>query len=316
MDSGGEVAGRVVVARTPGFAFESLTLSGTIGANYYMDLSMLDEETRNASHMEFTVGNGAKQVSFAVPFDAGKLNEDGTLYGFTCPTTSIQMADPIRATYCYGEGEKVELAEHSVEEYVGRIVTDPNTYGDKAVALAKSIADYGHYAQPFLSAANGWAIGSDYAEMGTHYTESYDGDLAAIKSGLGGFALEKNFAGTIIGSASLRLHLDSGTSVEALLRPAEGEVFSLDDADLVTAEFEGGSPKVELLPDGRMSVRVDGVPAHLLGSPITIKVDGTEVLKFSALSYAGIEIDASHKGARDAMCSLYNYYQKTIGYRQ
>jgi len=36
----------------------SLTLGGTIGVNYFMDLSMLDAPTREASWMEFTIDTG------------------------------------------------------------------------------------------------------------------------------------------------------------------------------------------------------------------------------------------------------------------
>lgn len=185
--------GVTVNAAEPELKRLSLTLSGTIGANYFMDLSMLDDATREASHMEFAVGTGDKQTSCTVPFDAGKTSEEGGYFGFTCPTTSVQMAEPIQATFCYGDGVRVTLSEHSVEEYVKLIVAEPGIYGDKAVALVKSIADYGHYAQPFLAAANGWAVGVDYAEMGTFYTEPYDEALGGIEGALAGFKAEKDF---------------------------------------------------------------------------------------------------------------------------
>ena len=42
--------------------------------------------------------------------------------------------------------------------------------------IIPKLADYGHYAQPYLSRQNGWTIGTSYAEMATYVTQSYDYD--------------------------------------------------------------------------------------------------------------------------------------------
>lgn len=78
------------------------------------------------------------------------------------------MEDTITATYHYrknGEEKTVEKT-YSVKEYVKTFDTYKDGFSKETTALIKSLADYGHYVQPFLSDARGWKIGTDYAEMG------------------------------------------------------------------------------------------------------------------------------------------------------
>ncbi len=302
----------------------SLTLSGAIGVDYFMDLSSLDDATRQASYMEFVVGTGRKRTTHVATFDAGKLSSDGNGYfGFSCPTTSVQMADKITATFHYGD-ESLELPDYSIKAYVegfdayqAEHATDGKAFDDKSVALIHAIADYGHFAQPYLSAENGWAIGADYAEMPARYTSSYEADLAAIKSALAASAVTKPVGSTPVASATMRLYLDSGTSVEAILAPADGESFSDDDVAAVTGSFPGRAATVRLLADGRISVRVDGVSAHLLATPLVVSYGGEEVLRASALSFANavVQDTGSTTAARDAMCALYRYYEAAAAFR-
>ena len=48
--------------------------------------------------------------------------------------------------------------------------------------IIPKLADYGHYAQPYLSRQNGWTIGTSYAEMATYVTQSYDYDTGSSES--------------------------------------------------------------------------------------------------------------------------------------
>ncbi len=57
----------------------------------------------------------------------------------------------------------------TVAEYVKafdeRLAADPEAFELEMVELVHALADYGHYAQPYISARNGWEVGADYAEM-------------------------------------------------------------------------------------------------------------------------------------------------------
>ncbi len=320
------IAGKkLVTAMLPTLMSASLTLSGTIGVNYFMNLSGLKVDDLDSTYMEFTVGSGAKQVTHIAHFDPLSKDTKGACFGFTCPTTSIQMADPIEATFHYQSGDEdkeLTLEEYSVKAYVEAFdryqaehATDGKAHDAKTAALVHSIADYGHYAQPYLAEANKWTIGSDYAGMDLYYTETYEGD--DITAALADYAPTKDIDGIAIRSTTMSLKLESGTTVEATIAPQEGTSFTDNDVAAVEATFaDGKEPEITLQRDGRISVRVNGVSAHQLGTQLKVTYDGKQVLSLSALSYAKAVLDGSDVGqsAKNAMCALYAYFDATTSY--
>ena len=82
------------------------------------------------------------------------------------------MADTITAVFHYGDDETITKT-YSVLDYINSIDKNAANYDETTLALIHSIADYGHYSQPFLSAANNWTVGEDHAEMSKVYTERY-----------------------------------------------------------------------------------------------------------------------------------------------
>ena len=87
--------------------------------------------------------------------------------------------------------------------------------------------------------------------------------------------------------------------------------FSDEEVRAVTATFSGKIPVVTRLADGRISVRVDGVSAHLLETPLVVSYGGHQVMSLNALSFANAVVSGSDatkpNAARDAMCALYKY---------
>ena len=291
----------------PAFRTVSLVLSGRIGVNFFADLTMLTEEEREECYVTFTVNGKSQDASYDVNNTDAKT---GKYHGFTCYVSSIQMAEAIKATLHYG-GERTVSMNYSVEDYVKYVDEHQSYFTERTIALVKAIADYGHYAQPFLSKQNGWTIGKDYAEMKTYYTDSYDAD--AIKASLAEYMPVKAIGGTKVGGTSLSLRLDAGTRLEVFLKPAEGQTLSVDD---VTASFaaNGKDPTITMRSDGRLSVCVDNVSAHQLGVPLIIKSGGKEILRASALSYAYIAF-GSLPESTPIMCALYQYHADTLALR-
>ncbi len=73
------------------------------------------------------------------------------------------------------------------------------------------------------------------------------------------------------------------------------------------------------MSDGRTQVNISNISAHKLGETYTVSVTtakGTSTFKASALSYVyeGIN-DLGSAEEFNAMCSIYEYYKKTIAYR-
>ena len=305
----------VTAEGAPAFKTQSLVLSGEIGVNFYMDLSQLAEETRSASYVEFTVGKG-NPVKAA--FDANKTNSKG-YFGFTCYVRSIEMADTITAVYHYGDGKTVSK-EYSVVKYIQAIEKNASNYSAEMVALAHAIADYGHYAQPYLADVNGWTVGDKFAEMTLHFTDEYD--YADILSKVQANAFAKAIDGSTITKASYKLHLDTDTVLDVLLTTSDGAAPT--DVTVTTHDEETGKETTvkatpELDNQGRYLIRITGISAHRLGNMMTIT--GTAGTKFtievSPLSFVrSILNNASQtKEAKDCVSALYAYYAATMDYR-
>jgi hypothetical protein len=295
----------------PSFKTGSLILSGKIGVNFFVDLSMLDEDERDACYITFLV-NGREQRD---TFDINHTDlETKEYYGFTCYVSAIQMAEPIQATLHYGEGQTVSIS-YNVERYVKLLTDERSGFDEETVTLAKALADYGHYVQPYLAAANNWRLGEDYVAMNSHFTNSYD--YASTVEELAPHAFVSDYEGTKVGSASARMFLDSGTDVEVLLKAREGETLTVDD---VTVDAAGKEAIVSETSDGRVSVRLDDVAAYELATPILITCGGKQIVSFSALSYARqVVSDKKNKYSeveKNAMSSLFYYYKACKSYME
>ena len=288
----------------PSFRTTSLVLSGRIGVNFFMDLSCLEQYEREKCYMTFEVNGKVQEDSFDPDFTDWQT---GTYYGFTCYVSSIQMAEPIVATLHYRNGRALSVL-HSVEDYFLTMMDNSEYFDEEVMELVKSIANYGHYVQPFLSKENGWVIGKGYAEMRTHYADYYDYDV--LKAALEDYAPVKDSGGTKVGKATIKLRLESGTDLELSLSPAAGQTLSKAD---VTATFgvDGKDPVITLLKDGRVSVRVSDISAEQLGMPLVVFSGGKEILRASAISYANIAFEESPE-CRDAVCALYCYYKAVV----
>ena len=297
------------VAR-PVFKTQSLTLSGLIGVNFFMELPPLEGVDYASSYMEFEV-NGKKTIA---EYDPTNMSTVGNYYGFACYVSSVQMAEPITAVFHYGDGLTVTNEGSSVDEYVGKIdahvaAGNENGISEEAVALAHALADYGHYAQPYLAHANGWEYGVKYAMMSRHYANSYDVDGIAARASA--FAATKTIDGDDITGVSMALDLKSATTLEYFVKVKPG----------TQVRCEGGGLEAEKVNDKTWRVRVEGIAAHRLGD--TVAVSGTAggshfEVSASPLSYVAVALPREDVDdeAKDALCAFYSYYEAAMAYRK
>ena len=306
----------LTVERMPVFKSQSLILSGEIGMNFYLDLSQLTGDERSASFVEFTVG---KAAPVQVPFDANKVNSKG-YFGFTCFVKSIQMADTITAVYHYGDGKTI-TKEYSVLRYIQAVEKNASSFDAKTLALVRSIADFGHYAQIYLAEVNGWTIGEDYTEMALHFADTYD--YADILSKVQANAFVKAIDGTNITKATYKLHLDAETTVDVYLTTKDGKAPT--NVTLTIHEEETGKDTTKKVTpvkqsDGRYLIRISGISAHKLGDMIEItgKAGKDFTVQVSALSYVRSVLNnsGSTTAAKNCMAALYKYYEATMAYRK
>ena len=292
---------------------ESLVLSGEIGVNFFMDLSMLTDSELRSSRMEFVDGKDGKQVKSTAPFNADFKSKDGLYYGFTCYVNAIQMADDIVATFYYtpdGSTQEKSVSRgsaYSVRRYIAKTINNDETYLDETtIALIKALADYGHYAQAYLDSIRSWTVGTDYEEMTLKFTDNYD--VAKIKQAVADKAIVRNNnTDGDIEKITFSLVLDSETAIRVYFKMAEG----YNGAFTVT----GAATTAEKLTDGRYLVEIKNIGASKLGDEYEFNVatdgNGTAHVKVSALSYvqAMLENAEASDDAKNAVCAIYYYYK-------
>ena len=296
----------------PQFKSHTLLLSGQIGVNFYMDLSMLTNEEKAAAVMEFTV-NGKKTTD---TFDAGCTNPSThTYYGFTCYINAAQMADEITATLKYGENQTVSQT-YSIAEYVSYVNAHPDGYSNNAIALVNAIADYGHYVQPFLETSNNWTLGTDHAVMSAHsvYTDS---DVQAARTAVSGKAIIRDTGDSMVDKVTYSLSLESETTLNIYLEMKEGYTGA------VTASIGGNAVDAVLQTDGRYRIQIKNISADDLSDTYEIEISagGNFTVSVSALSYVNTVLNSdsdtfNNTTAHYAVTSIYRYYVATMNYAE
>lgn len=124
----------------------SLILDGSVGVNFYMELSdaVLADDT---AYMEFTLPSG--EVS-KVPLDKNnsEVISDKTYYKFKCQVNAAGMTDTIKAQLKSNAGNS-KVYEYTVKEYSDYLFANKenNVEFAKAYDLIKAMVNYGSYAQ-------------------------------------------------------------------------------------------------------------------------------------------------------------------------
>ncbi len=290
---------------TPAFMKQSLLLDGKIGVKFYLDLPEIDGVDYAESYMTFAI-TGKGTVTERDDYDLNDKSQNGQYFGFTCYVGSIQMADTITATFHYGDGLTIGKT-YAVKDYFtafdAALDENPNAFDAKIQNLAKSVADYGHYVQPFLAAQNHWTIGTDYAEMTKFYTTSYD--VETIRSTVAGSAISIEATGSEIGAFNFSLVLDSETTIRLFVSRGDGYTGP------VTFKVDGVDAEATQLPNGRLLLEIPNLGAHMLSRTYTVSItteNSSATVTVSALSYANILFDAyATAAAENAACALWAY---------
>jgi len=295
---------------SPSFQKHSLVLSGQIGVNFFLDLPEIEGVDYSNSYVEFTI-SGKDGATTIDTYDPNFKNATGQYFGFTCFVNSIQMAETITAVFHYGNEETV-TDEYSVKQYIESFESHIDQHTAKEIAIVQSMADYGHYVQPFLSEARGWVLDVDYKTMDKYYTESYNIDnvIAAVAD----YAIQRDHNDEDIESINFTLSLDSGTDIFVYFKPMAGYTgknftFTLN-GQAVTAQMEAG----------RYKVVIKGISAHELGDTFTIVAEtenGDATVKVSALSYVQSRLGNPNctEAGKNAVASIYYYYKTAHDYK-
>ena len=244
----------------PTFETTSLLLGGQIGVNFFVNLPELPGVDYTESRMDFTVGD-SEEVVCTDTLDRNDMNAAGTYYKFTCPVSSIQMADTIHAKFYYdvnGE-EYFTEADYSAQKYIKSYMDNVDKENDPApdeTALVKALADYGYYAQQYLSSLRGWTLDTDHVSMDAPSVTEFDYDKVAEAVGESAAKVEYSDEITEFSSSLL---LDSNTTLAVYVTPAEGYEGSVS---ISVGETLVEEP--DKLPDGRYRIYITDIGATKL----------------------------------------------------
>ena len=288
----------------PEFVAHSLVLSGQIGVKFGMDLSVLSEEEIAGSYMTFTV-NGKKTV---VNTSDAVIEDDK--YVFTCYVNSLQMAEDIDAVFTYNETLTVSDV-YSVDSYIMAVLWEEDNYTPETVALVSALADYGHYAQIFLTKVNNIPDGK-YAEMDTYVSDQFD--LVEVRAEVNDYMLDLDKGDSGVLSAQMRLSLDSETALSIRFQVESGTELT------ASATFNGKTFTAEKFSDEYYVIKITGITSAQFADNITItgNANGDFTVNASVLAYinAALNAESVDADAANAVSALYYYYLRTVEYRE
>ncbi len=268
----------------------TLVLGGNIGMVFHTSLN----ENAENGRMVFTVQG--KDVA-TVEASECKKDEQGR-YMFQCDLTSVQMSEPVTATYHWGENRSVKVL-YSIEDYAAQLLED-SQYSAEAKAAVKALINYGHYAQIILSEVNNWELGVDYAE-----TETCFGTLTATAADLEPYRFVQSGNDPLISKVQFTLGLNSQTSIRLLLTTPEKPSVTVD----------GEAAEVYSSGDDEYYIVIKDIGAGMLGHTYTVVANEKETYEFSALSYATVVLNGSaSEDLQNVVKALYEYYMASVAY--
>ena len=285
----------------PEFKNHALLLTGQVGVQFFLELPAGKTSADYAgSYVTFSGQGINSSTHYDIPDSTAVINGvDTEKYLFTVNITSIQMADKITPTFHYtenGQEKTVVGAAYSAEDYIKWAVADDNVTG-KNLDIVNALADYGHYAQIYLSQQNGWVIGTDHAEMKTYTTNSYNYNYVYFQVNNSAIYCS---TGDPVASVNYRLYFDDTLSLCVALTPENGK--TIDEVNVENAVItptKSGDQYLIMIPD---------ISATQLSDRYHMSVGDTQV-QVSAMSYVyGIlNSETSSSAAKDLVCALYYY---------
>ncbi|MBQ6332902.1 MAG: hypothetical protein IJI34_09110 [Clostridia bacterium] len=316
----------------PEFKTQSLTLDGSIGVNFYMDLSMLSAEDladADKTYMTFDISGKGTVSSDPVPVNTAKKNRTATLYGFTCSVNSIQMADTITATFHYGDGQTV-TKDYSIMQYYEAFKEHADDYSEETRNLVRTLVCYGYCTQQYLEEAKNLPLGYDeasyapivlpgeFAEMVASY------DYATIADMIELYSLSfkiNNMNDENIKGISFMLALDSETKMTVTFKPDPSYT------GIATCEIDNANEADMQKVRGRFVAEVPNIPAHKLGEMHTIVVftgdncytqvsNESTVIEASPMSYVYLMLTRTGATENEKSCgaAIYTYWKAAQAY--
>ena len=271
----------------------SLSLTGNIGVNFYMELSDKIIADKDA-YMQFTLPNGTVTK---VPVSEAQTNttikEGTTYYRFSCEVASGEMTQDIKAQMFDGNGNGGKEYTYTVREYAEYIINNGSLYVE-AIPFVIAMLNYGACSQKYFN--------KEVDELANKYLDDYDKEIPDRFDGyIDRFVVEKAENDVLGRFAGLSMVLKSETTLNIFYEPNEGIdvsklIFSVDGKEITPVK----RGQYYILP-------LENIRANELGNSKTFTVtDGTNTLsgEYCALMYCYQVLCAAEGTYEDDLVTL------------
>ena len=271
----------------------SLSLTGNIGVNFYMELSDKIIADENA-YMQFTLPNGTVTK---VPVSEAQANttikEGTTYYRFPCEVSSYEMTQDIKAQMFDGNGNCGKEYTYTVRDYAQYILNHVDLYVD-TYPFAVAMLNYGACSQKYFNQAVEELANKYLNDDGQEIPDRFDGYID-------GFVAKKAENDVLGQFAGLSMVLKSETTLNLFYEPKEG----IDVSKLI---FSVDGKEITPIKRGQYYIlSLENIGANELGNSKTFTVtDGTNTLSgdYCAMMYCYQVLNAAEGTYKDDLVTL------------
>lgn len=270
----------------------TLSLSGNIGVNFYMELS---EEVLNdqGAYMQFTLPGGNHTALQVMVSDARQVALSGkTYYVFSCGVAAKDMTGEITAQIVRSDGRAGTQYTYTVKEYADYIISHPDDYSSETIDMVKALLNYGGYVQTYFSHNTDNLANQDYeltlpdVTLGEEYNSTVTGSVEGL-----------SYVGT-------SLMLTTETGIRHYFKA------DVDISGYTFTRTDTGETLTPVQKGDYYYVEIKGISAKNLSGMYELSVnDGAYTISYSVYTNikAVLESGSTEESYKNVMKALYQY---------
>ena len=285
----------------------SLSLTGNIGVNFYMELSNKIIADKDA-YMQFTLPNGTiTKVLVSEAQTNTTINAEKTYYRFPCEVASYEMTQDIKAQMFDGNGKCGKEYTYTVRDYAQYLIDHVDLYQD-AYPFAVAMLNYGACSQKYFNKA--------VDELANKYLNDNELEILDRFEGYIDNFVANKAENKVLGQfAGLSMVLKSETTLNIFYEPKEG-------IDVSKLNFIVDGKEITPVKRGQYYIlSLENIKANELGNSKKFTVtDGTNTLSgdYCAMMYCYQVLQAKEGTYADDLVTLvkafsdYAYRAKSV----
>ena len=271
----------------------SLSLTGNIGVNFYMELSNKIIADKDA-YMQFTLPNGTiTKVLVSEAQTNTTINAEKTYYRFPCEVASYEMTQDIKAQMFDENGKCGKEYTYTVRDYAQYLIDHVDLYQD-AYPFAVAMLNYGACSQKYFNKA--------VDELANKYLNDNELEILDRFEGYIDNFVANKAENKVLGQfAGLSMVLKSETTLNIFYEPKEG-------IDVSKLNFIVDGKEITPVKRGQYYIlSLENIKANELGNSKKFTVtDGTNTLSgdYCAMMYCYQVLQAQEGTYEDALVTL------------